>query len=182
MRQANPIKSNRYYEPALICLNGHILNIFGESKPEHNSEYCPRCGEATVSRCPNCGALIRGCYHVRDENGWLGSWDRCTEKKYHLPLHCHHCGAPYPWTAARLETAAQLINSLPDLPAQKKQELTAQLNDLLQETPRTALTTLIFHNALQTAPPIVAAGLREIILPNAAPIVQRLLCDEQEKK
>lgn len=182
MRSSSPIKSNHYYEPAFICLNGHILNIFGESKSVHNAEHCPSCGQRIISHCPSCGAPIRGCFHVRDENGWLGAWDRCSEKGYRLPLHCHHCGVPYPWTAIRSEAAVQLINSLSNLSIQQKQDLTSQLGDLLQETPRTAWAAFTFYEALQTAPPMVSASLREAILPTAVPIVQRLLCNEHEKK
>lgn len=177
MRASNKIKSDRYYEPALICLNGHIINIFSESQPEHNADCCPHCGKAATSCCSACGAPIRGCYHVRDENGWLGAWDRCSEKGYQTPPYCHHCGRPYPWTSTRLAVAAKLITALPKLNAAEKDELTSLLEDLLRETPQTVLAALKLSSALHLASPLLSKALSEAILPYAAPSAQRLLAE-----
>ena len=181
MRTSNKIKRDRYYEAALICLNGHLINIFSESQPEHNTDCCPQCGKAAISRCTSCGAPIRGCYHVRDENGWLGAWDRCSEKAYQTPPYCHHCGHPYPWTSNRLAVAAKLIASLPALPTAEKQALTNLLEDMLRETPQTVLAALKFSSVLQTLSPLLARALSEAILPYAVPSAQRLLTEEQER-
>lgn len=180
MRTSNKIKSDRYYEAALICLSGHTINIFSESQPEQNTDCCPRCGKTAINCCSACGAPIRGCYHVRDENGWLGAWDRCSEQAYRTPPYCHHCGRPYPWTSTRLAVAAKLIAALPHLATTDKEELISLLEDLLRETPQTVLAALKLSAALQKASPLLSKALCEAILPYAAPSAQRLLAEPPE--
>ena len=39
------------YDVRQVCLNGHEINCFAESKPRRNKDYCDRCGEPTITDC-----------------------------------------------------------------------------------------------------------------------------------
>ncbi len=51
------------YDTAQICMNGHIINSMSKSHPEHNKEFCDKCGARTITKCPHCNTPIRGHYH-----------------------------------------------------------------------------------------------------------------------
>ena len=63
----------------LFCLKGHCVNPFRIMNPDRNSNYCPECGQPTISHCPKCKAGIPG-----------GTKDRA-------PNHCGRCAEPFPW-------------------------------------------------------------------------------------
>jgi len=77
------------YYPAQICLNGHVITenatILGNCK-----DMCPKCNERTITKCPNCKAIILG---MAISGNAYGFYD-----KNEPPSHCHQCKQPYPWT------------------------------------------------------------------------------------
>ena len=78
-----------YYDVMQVCLNGHQITDNYNRYPEHRKDFCDKCGEKTITRCPKCNEPIRGDYHVE---GVLAI------KETPVPEFCHKCGAPYPWT------------------------------------------------------------------------------------
>lgn len=91
-----------YYDTAQICLNGHAVTDSVRQAPERTQKSCDECGASTITQCPSCQAPVRGAYVVPGVVA-LGF-------RYTPPAHCHNCGAPYPWTAAALEAARELID------------------------------------------------------------------------
>lgn len=69
-------------------MNGHRITDTLKSNPELGKKRCDKCGEKTISECPNCGKEIQGYYHVP---GVL-SFHSVPVKEF-----CHECGKPYPW-------------------------------------------------------------------------------------
>jgi hypothetical protein len=88
------------YDVAQVCLNGHVVNFFAGSLPEHNENFCSTCGEKTIIQCPHCNTKIRGHYHMFGATSFLPEVS---------PAFCHNCGKPYPWMEDRLETAKELL-------------------------------------------------------------------------
>ena len=120
-----------HYETAVVCRNGHVVTSGRETSPELAAPHCPQCGMPTVSACAGCGASIRGDYIV---SGVIGSWS-----VYHPPGYCHHCGVPYPWTQAATEAWRKMAQDAEGLTDDEKQKLAASIDDLISDTPRTAL-------------------------------------------
>lgn len=77
-----------WYDVMQVCENGHRITDTLSSHPEHGQERCSRCGAKTISKCPKCGEVIRGYYHV---SGVI-SLHSVPVKEF-----CHKCGDPYPW-------------------------------------------------------------------------------------
>lgn len=50
------------YDVAQICINGHVVTSALERNPELGKKFCQKCGEPTISKCPNCGQSIQGLY------------------------------------------------------------------------------------------------------------------------
>ncbi len=81
-----------WYDVMQVCMNGHVITDRLKMSPEFGQEYCDKCGEKTISSCPNCGEDIQGEYHVE------GVVAIDTTAK--VPRrNCKYCGKPFPWTS-----------------------------------------------------------------------------------
>lgn len=119
-----------YYDVAQICRNGHVINSMAHSSPETNQDFCERCGESTIMKCQQCGAAIRGYYHMEGVFGGFG---------YSAPAYCYACGHPFPWSETKLAVAKELADLADALSSEERQALQGSLDDLVRDTPRTAL-------------------------------------------
>ncbi len=115
-----------YYDVALICMNGHLINDCSNTATDHNSEYCKHCGAKCIDACLHCGEKIKGHYHVA---GFFSS-------SYTIPKFCGKCGNPYPWTEAEMQAAKELIE-LSDLGEADKESFKSAIEDIIVDTPKT---------------------------------------------
>ena len=97
-----------YYDVSQVCLNGHTITCNARRSPEFTQAFCSKCGEATVTACPECNEPIQGEYHVEGVVA-LGFSDPPP------PNFCHACGNPYPWTQRRLDAAKALAEEFENL-------------------------------------------------------------------
>ena len=79
-----------WYDVMQVCENGHIITSSAQSHPGDMKKWCPECGSATLTQCPNCNADIQGYHHIP---GVIHSGPS------EPPAHCHNCGDAYSWTA-----------------------------------------------------------------------------------
>ena len=117
------------YDVAQICLNGHVINAYAKTHPEHNEKYCSKCGKETIMRCPSCYKDIRGNYHIPE----------VYLPEYEIPKWCYECGKPYPWTLEKLQAAKELTNEIENLTDDEKELLKTSLEDIVSDNPRTQL-------------------------------------------
>lgn len=103
-----------YYDVAQICTNGHVITGNSMEFPQHKQKFCSK-----------CGASING--NVSGTN--VGIWND-------LPLHCHECGKPYPWTDAILKAAQELADMADNLTDGEREELKEDIGDLISNAPR----------------------------------------------
>ena len=130
-----------YHHTAQICLNGHVLTSSHKPAPGHEQKFCPRCGEAAVTRCESCQAEIRGRYEVPGVIDYTNT--------YATPGFCHSCGKPYPWTERRLQAAKELADELDELSETERLTLRNSLEDLIRDTPRTELAGIRFKKMMK---------------------------------
>lgn len=128
-----------HYHAAKICLNGDMITDSIETSID-DSEFCIKCGAKIISECPNCHASIHG---FCDIDGIL------TFETTQIPAYCHACGAPYPWTEARLKAAENIINMLDELSDVQKKKLVDFIPDITAETPRSQYAALVYAKSLE---------------------------------
>src|ERR1035437_5184519 len=119
--KAGDIGMSGRYDVAQICSNGHVVNTYAIAFSQHNSNFCPKCGAATMMKRPGCGTQIRGQYDVPGIVSLSSS--------YKEPGFCHACGQPYPWTESRIQSARDLIEIEDIFSDADKAALTADLPD-----------------------------------------------------
>jgi hypothetical protein len=49
-----------YYETGQVCRAGHAINGRARRSPEHNQQFCDKCGEPTILQCESGRTDIRG--------------------------------------------------------------------------------------------------------------------------
>lgn len=117
--------SGRYHE-GQACQNGHL--VAGSPSSPKRASFCPDCGAATITHCPNCPAPLRG-----DWEGVRIGYAPATR----VQAYCGGCGKAYPWTAAKLDAVAELADAIEELTDHERAVLSEMLPHLIQETPRT---------------------------------------------
>ncbi len=121
------MRDGEYFDVAQICENGHIINIYAQSRPKRNKKYCEKCGAITFKRCSNCKTLIRGYLHTPNVH---------YIAKIELPKFCLKCGVPYPWTKLNIKALEELIEATDGLKREERDFLKNGVKDLIEDTPR----------------------------------------------
>lgn len=147
--------SEGWYEGAVLCTNGHVVNAEATSYPEIDASYCELCGAPTLRVCPLCGAAIRGMYHIA---GTL------SLTPYAPPLHCPGCGEAYPWTEARIAAAHAVVDALAGLSQRERGLLKTSIVDLTADGPAEAYAVILFKRLVTKAGSQAAATLQEVLV------------------
>lgn len=137
--------------PAFICEKGHVIESLSDSCAD---KYCTVCGARVISKCPNCGAILRG--KSRDAYGYL--------EAYTAPAYCKDCGKPYPWTKIAIEATVLMLKEETGLADDERQKLIDVLPDVIAETPRTPLAATRIRKAISSAGRFVAEGIRQFVI------------------
>ena len=88
-----------------VCLNGHVINDSFRKYPKGNKDFCDKCGEKTITNCPNseCNKPIPG--DLQDTGVVTIGFSKPA------PDFCESCGEPFPWKgkkeAEQLEAEAE---------------------------------------------------------------------------
>ncbi len=135
-----------YYDRALICRNGHLINSCAEGDPARNSKFCEKCGEPAVGQCESCGEPIRG-EEFEAQEGWVDVTRRYLGFR-RIPQHCHGCGKPYPWTERRAEAIQEVLDELDGLTDEDCEKLKKSIPDIIADTPKSDTAALRFKKAI----------------------------------
>ena len=144
---------------AIVCRKGHEITRF----PQHfegPTKFCPNCGSPAVTACETCGAAIPPGDLIYD---WTP------------PTYCGQCGSPWPWTAASLASASELIDMLDGLTDEERQALKGTLGDLVVDTPGTEVAAMKFSLLARKASQEGGRALRTIVTSVATEAAKRLI-------
>ena len=160
-----------WYDTAQICINGHPINCMSVSSPEHNKKFCDRCGAQTITNCGNCNAPIKGFYHEY----WAsrpGNVSWFTPKSF-----CPDCGKPYPWTEAKLKAAKKLADLLEDLSPEEREILKKSIDDIISDTPQTAVAANKIEILVAKVGKVAAEQLRQLIVDIASETAKKIILE-----
>ena len=162
--------NDNWYDTAQICTNGHLINSASLKYPEHNSEFCGKCGAPTITKCENCNAGIRGKYHDR----YINVVDFAPKP----PGFCPDCGKPYPWTEAKLKAAQELADLLEDLSPEERELLKKSFDDIVRDTPQTAVAATQFKRLAAKVGKTVAEELRKLVVDIASETAKKIILEQ----
>jgi hypothetical protein len=145
-----------WYDTAQICLNGHVMTSAATTFPKLKRQFCDRCGAATITECPKCGANIRGYYHVPGVFNF--------DFRFSAPKFCSDCGAAYPWTESSLRAAHNLAEEIEQLSEEDRNIITDSLDELVKETPQTEVAAIRVRKIMHKVDTETADALKRIIV------------------
>jgi len=91
------------YDVQQVCLKGHQITG-GLFQYKNGKDFCPTCGEKTISKCQKCNTDIDGDFvHPIEGRGSAP------------PNNCHKCGAPFPWTIYKNSTVGKILEPYPPI-------------------------------------------------------------------
>ena len=82
---------------------------------------------------------------------------------YRPPRYCGECGNPFSWTATALRTAREYTDGLDQLSAEEKAELKGTFDDLVADTPRTAISVSRFKKLMTKIGPQAGGILQKVV-------------------
>jgi hypothetical protein len=130
-------QGERWDDNAQFCVNGHYITGNVISQPDTLCKFCATCGAETTTKCPNYQRSFKGAIHNVPT---FGTWSADKTP----PPYCAGCGNALPWTASRLQAAADLADLQDSLTDEEKTALKKTLNDLVADTPQTTLAAQRF--------------------------------------
>ena len=168
--------NDNWYDTAQICINGHPINSRADSWPQHNMDFCDKCGASTITNCPNCTAPIKGVYHSPDD---LIPANRSACKSFKPPRFCENCGKPYPWTEAKLKAAQEYSDMLNNLSPEERGMLKKSLDDIVRETPQTTVAATRFKRLVAKAGKAAAEGFRELLVDILSETAKKIILESK---
>ncbi|MCH8825217.1 MAG: DUF2321 domain-containing protein [Planctomycetes bacterium] len=143
------------FDTAQICLYGHITNDAIHNMPKFSEKYCKRCGEKTITTCPNCNEEIRGAL--------FDNLDGIVQLRK-TPAYCQNCGKPFPWTETTIQAAIELSVEDGNLNESEVVILRESIADLVSDSPRTQLGAARFKRIMGKVGVETAKAIRDIVV------------------
>jgi len=159
--------TDSWYDVAQICLNGHVVNDSVRSRPQHNKNFCDKCGAATITSCKDCNADIQGYYNVP---GVIS-----VGPETQAPAFCPNCGKPYPWTKTKIQAAQDLTQELENISDEEKNILSQSIDDIVKDSPRTTLAATRFKKILIKAGSHAGAAFKDILVDVLSETAKKIL-------
>lgn len=155
-----------YHDIAQVCPNGHVTNDSTQRYPQHNKDYCDRCGEKTITACAKCNSPIQGDYHV---DGALVMGD-----DYRPPSFCHKCGQAFPWTERSQQAALELFLE-ENHSEEDQEEFRKSVQQITQDTAQAQVASKRIGRLLGTIGKHTASAIRDILVNVASESAKKML-------
>jgi hypothetical protein len=150
------------YYNAAVCVRGHVASEGVEfSQP---GKFCEQCGAEVITSCPKCSTAIRG--------PWRGG---ISTRAFTPPSFCLQCGAPFPWTAAKISAARELADEIDDLSSEDRGKLKEAISDIATAGPRTELGAARIKKMLGNATTGLGQALWKISVEVASEAAKKIM-------
>ena len=145
------------YRTAEVCPNGHVSTDSADTQPELREKFCSKCGEPTITQCPNCQTNIRGHYFVERVISLRSGYES-------PPAFCFNCGKPFPLTERKLKAAVELVEAGAALSETELAQFREDLNELTKDTPQVQVASMRLKEVMAKVGHSIASGVRDIVV------------------
>lgn len=155
---------------AVICQNGHIINLEFSRLPGKNTKFCPECGAGSVFTCQYCKEAIPGRqFDVYQD------YTSIININYQVPKFCHNCARPYPWTEQALQAAKILTDEIEELTPDEKKILTESITVLASDTSMTPVAASRFKKLVGKIGKGTSDALYKIVVDVATEAAKKII-------
>lgn len=92
-----------------------------------------------------------------------------------LPIFCHDCGRPYPWTEATVKAAKELADELDKLSLEEREMLKKSIDDIIRDTPQTTVAATRFKKLIIKAGQPAAKAFRDLFVDVASETAKKII-------
>jgi hypothetical protein len=153
------------YDVAQVCLNGHCTNSCYNKSPDFNQDYCDKCGEPTITHCPECKSPIRGHYTTM------------FPVPYVPPDFCYKCGKPLPWFSRKMKAAVDLAQLEEVLSEDENTKFSEYVTDISKDTPSSQVSAKHIIKLLKKFSKSAAMEMRVLLVDIASESVKKIFKD-----
>lgn len=154
------------FDVGQVCMNGHPINGSVTSMPQFNQDYCDKCGEKTLTTCPNCNIPIRGQFRYP------------TLSEYKPPAFCYKCGKSFIWTERKIQAAIELAVEEGKLDEEESKQLEESVHAIVRDTPRTQLGASRFKKIMTKIGVSTAGAVHDIIVDVVSETAKKIIWPE----
>jgi hypothetical protein len=150
-----------------VCENGHQITGCYNIENKERQDFCSKCGAATIIACPNCKKEIQG-----DPIGEGITGERYPLESADVPLYCHNCGEPYPWTESKIVTAIQIFAEFGDLSKEEKGTIEQDINNIAKDIPQAKLSAMRLKRICEKCGKVAYDVIMELASKTAAEVLK----------
>ena len=141
------------YDVQQVCMNGHQVTARYDARPEERRDHCTLCGQATIAKCTSCKRRLEGRS--------VAPYGVSTIPK--PPAYCGGCGKALPWTQARTDALAEMVEELDGLKPAEREKLQGAIQDIIADTPRSGTAVLLFKKAAASVGSVAGKLLMDVL-------------------
>jgi hypothetical protein len=150
-----------------ICISGHFIQPNRRTVTQKYA-FCPDCGDEVINKCQcNAPLTVRG-YSERQGN-------YVVDKYLPIPKYCWACGKPLPWTEQIINATHELVEELEELSDQERKLITDNIEDFIDENPRTVLAATRIKKVILRAKDQAQIALKSFMIDVASKIAEDVL-------
>jgi hypothetical protein len=160
------------YRIAEVCRNGHVSTSNVDAHPDRREKYCSKCGEMTITECPDCKLAIRGSY---TRGGMQFAAPGLPHDRYSPPAFCFNCGRAFPWTEIKIAGAAELLEASTEISPWELQQFRADLAEATRDTPKTPAASARIKKTLANVGASVGGAIKDIVVDILSEAAKRMI-------
>jgi len=93
-----------FFDKALICESGHLINHSKTQSPVDAVDYCEKCGSKVLDKCTHCNTEIKG------QKYRIGYPHNSYAADFNNPSFCYKCGKQFIWTERKIQAAIDIAS------------------------------------------------------------------------
>jgi hypothetical protein len=157
-----------FFDHALICMNGHVVNSRVLNSPEKNVPFCGACGEPTTKVCLACKALIRGDHF----NGmaWISARS--------APAYCEECGKAHIWTENALNAAIEMSQEIEEFTVDDKAVFAREVVSITKNSPNAEVSATRLMRLTKKAASASGKVLENILVKVASETASKVILSQ----
>jgi hypothetical protein len=91
------------------------------------------------------------------------------------PRYCAECGKAFPWTLSAIEAAREYADILDGISLSEKEEIKAQIEELVRDSPRQQVAMVKFQKIAAKAGKVALEGFGKILVSVASEVVKKAI-------
>ena len=95
--------------------------------------------------------------------------------EFRAPEFCHECGAPYPWTKAKIEAANEFVDDLDELDENEKSNFKKSIDEIVKNSPKSEMAVHKIGKLMKKLGQGAYIGARKLLVDISSETLKKLI-------